>query len=305
MNTQLVPVVECEKIITAKENAFNEVVTTHNEVEFKKECFFALDVLRKNDYLAKAALRNPGSLQSAIMNVATVGLSLNPALKHAYLLPRGKEVCLDVSYMGMIQLATDTGSIKWVQAEVVYEKDGYTDNGIGERPVHTKNPFDPSRGKIVGAYCTAKTIDNDYLTTVMSIDDIYSIRNRSEAYKRQSGPWKTDEAEMIKKTVIKRAAKTWPKTKKMARLNEAIEVVNHHEGINFEDNRDVTPPSETAMAMLVDALTQIPEKDGKSSTERLLGHCQAKYQRVIENLEDLNFDEVNYCINFLKDHAGS
>jgi recombinational DNA repair protein RecT len=62
----------------------------------------------------------------------------------------------------------------------------------------------------------------------MQIDDIYDIRNRSSAWKSgRSCPWKTDEGEMIKKTVIKRAYKLWPKTD---RLDGAVHFLNTENG---------------------------------------------------------------------------
>ncbi len=57
----------------------------------------------------------------------------------------------------------------------------------------------------------------------MSIDEIFDIRGRSEAFKRGNGPWKTDEGEMIRKTVVMRAYKYWPKCE---RLGEAIQMLS-------------------------------------------------------------------------------
>ena len=88
-----------------------------------------------------------------------------------------------------------------------------------------------NRGEIVGVYCTVKTSGGDYLTECMSIDEVYSIRNRSESYKRNSGPWVTDAGEMIKKTVVKRANKYWPKVE---RLSNAIEYLNTVNGEGIE-----------------------------------------------------------------------
>ena len=67
-----------------------------NDLNFAKECEFALQILSKNDYLLGIAKTNPFSLKSAISNVAAIGISLNPALAYAYLVPRkvnNKKAC--------------------------------------------------------------------------------------------------------------------------------------------------------------------------------------------------------------------
>jgi recombinational DNA repair protein RecT len=75
----------------------------------------------------------------------------------------------------------------------------------------------------------------------MSIDECYAIRDRSEAFKKGSGPWKTDEGEMIKKTILKREYKTWPKTDKSHRMDNAVEIINEHEGVDFSNQFDDKP----------------------------------------------------------------
>jgi recombination protein RecT len=97
-------------------------------------------------------------------------------------------------------------------------------NGFDREPTHKFNPFAKDRGEIVGVYCVAKTNHGDWVTDTMTIDEVYAIRDRSESYKAgKSTPWKTDPGEMIKKTIVKRASKMWPKTD---RLDEAIHHLN-------------------------------------------------------------------------------
>lgn len=209
-----------------------------NAVNWEKESQFAIQLFQANDYLAKAALGNPSSAQNAIINVAAIGVSLNPALKHAYLVPRsvkkdGKfisSVCLDISYMGLLHLASESGSILWGQAVIVHEKDDFKLTCLGNLPHHDYSPFS-DRGERVGVYCTVKTVHGDYLTECMSIDEVFSIRARSESFKKGYGPWLSDEGEMIKKTVVKRANKYWPKVQ---RLSAAIEYLNTVGGEGIE-----------------------------------------------------------------------
>lgn len=211
-----------------------------------RESLFATQAIFRNEYLLKIANQAPGSLRNAVTNVAAIsGLTLNPALGFAYLVPRDGVCCLDISYKGLIKLATDTGAIKWAQADNVYAEDSFVFNGPGMAPTHTYDPFSKDRGEFQGAYCIAKLHDGDVLCEVMPASEIYEIRDKSELYKKKKrGPWVDFFGEMAKKTVIKRASKTWPKSTGSESLDKAIEVLNEGgEGIDFE--RDVTKVPET------------------------------------------------------------
>lgn len=218
------------EFVQQQEQMFTPVIT-ENSVDWAKESQFAIQLFQSNDYLAKIALSNPISAQNAIINVAAIGVSLNPALKHAYLVPRQGKVCLDISYMGLLNLAIESGSIMWGQSVIVRANDEFKLTGLSSEPIHNYNPFNSDRGDIVGAYCTVKTCTGDFLTECMSIEDIYKIRARSESFKRNSGPWVSDEGEMIKKTVVKRGQKYWPKS---TRLSNAIEYLNTENGEGIE-----------------------------------------------------------------------
>lgn len=215
-------------------------------ISFDAEKGFAMQILGGNDYLKKAALTNPVSLQQAITNVAAIGLSLNPAERQAYLIARNvkgsngwqTKVFLEPSYMGLAKLATDSGSIKWVQANVVYQNDTFEDNGPGERPTHKYQAFakKEDRGEFAGVYCVAKTVDGDYLTTIMPAEEIIGIRDRSESWKafvagkaKTGGPWQTDFNEQAKKTVVRRGFKMWPRTN-LHRMAQAVQISNENEG---------------------------------------------------------------------------
>lgn len=197
---------------------------TDQSVTWAKESQFAIQYFQRNDYLAKTALSNPTSAQNAIINVAAIGITLNPASKLAYLVPRDGMVCLDISYMGLLHLAQSTGSIKWGQCKLVYSNDTYESNGLDTAPTHKYNAFG-DRGDVVGGYCTVKTADGDYLTEEMGLAEIKATEATSKA---KNGPWKNFWEEMARKTIVKRASKYWPRAE---RLDNAIHVINEDEGI--------------------------------------------------------------------------
>jgi recombination protein RecT len=245
-----------------------QLVQSHNSVNWGAEMNYAIQLLCANSFAVSIAQQNPVSVQNALRNASAIGISLNPANKHAYLVPRKSQssmgICLDISYMGLMHLAQSTGSIEWGQAKLVYEVDAYTNNGIDKAPEH-KYPAFGKRGNLVGAYCTVKTSTGAYLTEEMSVDQIHDVRARSEAYtggkngKPPSGPWVTDYEEMCRKTVVKRAAKYWPKVE---RLNEAVNYLNTDggEGISKDEPvRDISPISMESEAWLTDYRNSLDE----------------------------------------------
>jgi len=204
--------------VSQQEGLFLPVVCDET-IKWEQEKQFAIQAFQGNKFLNDTASRNPASLQNAIINIASIGISLNPANKHAYLVPRDGKICLDISYMGLLHLAMGSGAIFWGQCKLVYSNDVYMNTGLDKSPEHSYSAFG-DRGEVVGAYCTVKTSTGDYLTDEMSIDDIKKIQNASKA---KNGPWKTHFNEMARKTVVKRAAKYWPT---VDRLNAAIHMLN-------------------------------------------------------------------------------
>lgn len=224
MSTELTTIT---KDIYGTRESFTSVLTDRS-LNFDREAEFALQTISGNPYSIKIAMGNRQSVANAVTNIAAIGISLNPAKKQAYLVPRDGKICLDISYIGLMDLAMATGCIRWAQAELVYSSDSFTLNGFDKPPTHSYNPFAKERGEVIGVYVVVKTDSGDYLTETMSIDEVNAIRDRSSAWKayvkdKRSCPWVTDPGEMAKKTCVKRAYKFWPKTE---RLEQAIHHLN-------------------------------------------------------------------------------
>lgn len=218
-----------------------EVALVDNRLKFEAEAGFAMQALQNNDYLARIAAGNMESFRNAVTNVAAIGVSLNPAKKQAYLVPRDGKVCLDISYMGMLDLAIETGAIQWGQAKIVKANDHFELRGIDQPPDHSYNPFSTERGETIGVYVVVKTAAGDYLTHAMPISAVNEIRDRSPAWKawikdKKKCPWVTDKEEMDKKTCVKQGSKYWPKNGN-SRLEAAIHHMNTDggEGLDARD----------------------------------------------------------------------
>ena len=274
---------------------------TDQSVTWAKESQFAIQAFQKNDFLAKTAMSNPTSAQNAIINVAAIGITLNPAAKLAYLVPRDGGVHLDISYMGLLHLAQVSGAIQWGQCKLVYANDTYESNGLDKAPTHKYNAFG-ERGQVVGGYCTVKTQQGDYLTDEMSLAEIKQVENTSKA---KNGPWKNWWEEMARKTIVKRAAKYWPRVE---RVDNAIHHLNDDEGIEMEPVMAHKPEAEVAaeaaerfsrmesLALdLIDGMRQADNMDdlkdlfGKAYTmtkgTKLQSNVQAEYAKKKQQIE--------------------
>ena len=269
--------------IYAAKDTFASVLTDRS-INFEREAGFAIQLLSASEYAMKIATSNRQSVVNAVTNIAAIGISLNPAKKQAYLVPRDGKICLDIGYMGLMDLAMATGALKWAQAAVVHEQDGFSLNGFDKPPTHNFNPFAKDRGTVVGVYVVVKTADGEYLTTAMSIDEVNAIRDRSSAWKawvekNKSCPWVSDPDEMAKKTCVKRAYKFWPKTE---RLEQAIHYLNTDggEGVNFDQN------AATKSADHIDVTPMISEALATKTDEEALAYWRANNARVAKQSKD-------------------
>lgn len=254
-----------ESDIYALRDRFEQINADAQHIAFQREAEFALQTLSRNEYAMKIAMANRQSVQDAINNVAAIGITLNPAKRHAYLVPRDGRICLDISYIGLIHLATSSGSIRWAQANIVRANDTFELRGIDLPPQHQFKAFASAevRGDVVGAYVTVKTSDGDYLTHTMSIEAIRSVRDRSVAWqawltKKRKCPWVTDEDEMAKKTVAKQASKYWPNASS-GRLADAIHHLNTEVGEGLADKP--LAQTEEMVSITEEALTDIAAQD--------------------------------------------
>lgn len=288
------------QIVQSAGAEFAQLAQIHGAVNFEREASFAIGILKDKPFLADLAQANPDALKRAVINVAAIGLSLNPVHRLAYLLPRDKKIILAVSYIGLLKLATDCGSIKWAHADVVFSKDRFQSLGPGVKPIHEFNPFSEDRGELVGAYCVAKTADGEFLTTTMNMLEIESIRDRSDSWKAHkskgvSTPWNTDRPDMIKKTVIRKAYKSWPMTD-LRRFDEAIAISNEADPIDFNAPALVASSSErdVKLSQMRERLSELGRTE-----EKFIEHAVRTFNRQITSLDELTDQEIQRSLVML------
>jgi len=185
------------------------------------------------------------SLLKACLSAAELGLSLNKNMAEADILKvwNGKtkrnEAQFRPRYKGLMKLALQAGEVLKIESRLVHANDTFeVEEGIEPRIIHKHGLA--NRGDMVGAYCVWKLKNGETQFEIMNKEQILAIRDRSSAKTKDGnivGPWKTDEAEMWRKTVVRRASKYMPLSTEAMR---AVQADNEADGIVEADAFDDT-----------------------------------------------------------------
>lgn len=253
-----------------------------------REMSFAKQLFDASQYLQKCEAQ---TILSAIVNVANVGLTLNPAAKEAYIVPRYNsksrttEAHLMPSYIGLMKLIRQSGGVRSIQAQLVYDKDEFkfqpTDS---EQPIiHTANPFG-DRGQLIGVYAVAVLNDGSKQAEAMSVIEVNEIREKSESWKnekmRQHSPWHNHYEEMARKTVVRRIFKYLPRG-----TGEHVETIHKAIELDDQDNAATFGQIELIDSFLMSS-TLSPERQ----------------EQIEAAMHDFTYQRASDCIAYLKEN---
>ena len=206
--------------------------------DLQRECNFAAQAMLNNPYLIECAQRNPDHFVNALKNVVLTGMTLNPTLKLAYLVPYKGKVELQASYMGKKSFGVNTGLVLDMEAYLVYKGEIFEiEQGSNAHITHKPNPWGAKKKEdILGGYYLIKYPNGTQQFDTMSIDEIEGIRKRSPSVgKGKQSPWDTDYTEMCKKTLINRAYKQIPKQDMTEKAVKALEILNRVDDMAAKD----------------------------------------------------------------------
>ena len=230
--TAVAPFQQFKSEIQAAAPSLSKLLPAHISIEKFQQ--IVLGAVTANPKLLEA---NRMSLFRACRDAAEIGLSLNPALRQADILVRKGMAQFQPRYGGLMELARRSGQVKTIYAHVVRDGDTFeyelgTDKTLRHKPIGT--------GALTHAYCVWVLRDGTKDFEVMTKADIESIKKRSPA--GANGPWGSDESEMWRKSVVRRASKYWPASPEMERVAAAFNEIEGEtlEGTPVEGAVDVT-----------------------------------------------------------------
>ena len=168
----------------------------------------------------------PESVLSCLLQCSQIGLE--PDGRRAHLIPfenraaKTTSCTLIVDYKGLVELAMRSGLISHIHADVVRSGDLFEYN-LGEITTHVpwflrRDEYKPETfGEDVAVYAFARMRDGSSAVAVLSMDEVYSIRDNSQGWKAfkagltKQCPWDPEnwvsEQEMKKKTAVRRLSK--------------------------------------------------------------------------------------------------
>lgn len=293
MTTELMPA-KAERSLAAR---FNRM----GELRYQAEKQHLMAHIQRNGKIADCS---PASVEHAMLQVADIGLTLNPAAAHVYLVPywnkhaRESQLQPLIGYRGLLHLVYRAGTIKDVQANLVYEGDPVfrvRTTVMGREIEHEEALRADKRGKVTHAYVIARFTNGGHHVEVMDADQLEAVERAAKVRsaaggKVWDGPWR---GEMMKKAVIRRAWKSWPLD---AGLQQAMTVLDHVEPVSLDDDEpQVCISDEQALAIharCVDAgmSDQLASKWVHALARRyglreISGLPSARYDEVVRELD--------------------
>lgn len=272
----------------------NDLVALIGKENMLRETSFAIQAANSNTMLMEAT---PQSVAKAVWNTAITGLSLNPVLKLAYLTPRrisgAMEALLMPSYMGLSKLITDTGAVINIFAHVIYKGDEWeVEYGTERKLIHKPKFLSSKKDDVIAAYAVAVLHDGSKAFEIMSLEELHSIRERSDGYKAfkagktSSAIWESDFGEMCRKTTIKRLAKYLPKSdvKAWEKVMEAIKL--------DDSDYPMSQNQENYIRSLINTSTYDNKQRDYMEQQLSAGMTQFDAEQMIENLKLNQLDPI-------------
>lgn len=202
--------------LEARIDTLRKLLPGHLQGEAERFIRVAAFYFNRSESLQKCT---PQSFMACVLQGAQLGLALDGRLAHAVAYntrkkdTNGREYWENVAtfmpdFKGLVAVARRARIIRDIFANLVYSNDEFS---LWEEDdqTHLVHRFDPraDRGTVIGAYAKVLLYDGGWRCEWMDYRDLERIRNKSRA--KDKGPWATDKGEMQRKTVLRRALKTY------------------------------------------------------------------------------------------------
>ena len=258
MSKQITPQQQIRNSLEKMAPEFSKALPTH--VPVKKFIRVAQTAITTNPTLMKC---DRTSLWAALTKAAEVGLM--PDGKEAAIVPFKDKAQFMSMVAGKMKLARNSGEIKTLDSQVVYQNDDfkYWIDEDGPHIRHIPN-LTESRGEVSCAYAIGKTKDGGVYIEVMTSEQLGAVESVSRG---KGGPWSGPfRSEMQRKSVMNRLLKRMPTSTDidmdMANDYEMTDINPDPEPNETQEatEKEVQPRNETAPQRLTEAIENESEE---------------------------------------------
>ena len=163
----------------------------------------------------------PQSIAIQAMRAATLGLSCDPDMKQAHLVPfknwktKQKEATLIIHWKGLVKMASQTGEYEYINVADIYEGETVTEDRISG--LHTVTGMKTSE-RVIGRLASFKTLAGYRKSVYMTTEQIHEhAKKHSRSYDNDKSAWKDPKKlpDMERKTPM-RQLMSWAKLSPLA-----------------------------------------------------------------------------------------
>lgn len=211
--------------------ASQDIQKRFNDMLGKKSANFlsSLLTLANDNKMVREA--DPRTVLAAAATAASLDLPISPSLGKAWIVPYNGVAQFQLGYKGVIELAQRSGRMKSIIMTPVYEGEMEDWNRFTE----TYTPGEKKSDVVVGYFACFELLNGFRKAAYWSKDDVIKHASKfSKAYKRGTGPWKTDFDAMACKTVLLSIMKTYAPMS--IEMQMAIEADNTTKSIEADGN---------------------------------------------------------------------
>ena len=149
----------------------------------------------------------PQSIMRSAARAASLGLSCDPALGQAHLVPYKNEATLIPGWRGIRDMAYRTGQVAKINVGYLAEGQEWVENQLtGDAHIEGN----PKNNNPVGWFAYMKTFSGREHSLYMTVDEIQKHKEKyAQGYDRARSAWNTEFHKMAKKTVLNQLLKQW------------------------------------------------------------------------------------------------
>lgn len=226
---------------------FSEIVGENNAASYIYSVIIAVS---SDDRLQQCT---PQSIMKAAARAATLGMSCDPSIGQAYLVPYGNEATFQIGWRGLRDMAYRTGKILYINVNALYEgQEWIEDQMTGQARIEGQ----ATSHNEIGYFAYIETKDHRVNTRYMSKEEIDMHKERyAKGWKRTGSAWQTAYDKMARKTVLKQLLSTWAElSSDENRYFESVDVIDSIEDMPTVDEVTIVEPERRSQAQIMSEL---------------------------------------------------